>query len=229
MNLGWITYKNFEVSLGNVPVRTIEAIIKDLPEDHVFAVEVGGGTIGDEELAAVGIGPGVGHGDDAFLGEVESVLEFELVVKAAEVSGGARAVLAGLKDKAREVGYAVKGAVGVEGIGPTVGVGGGVGDETCGGFTAPNLEDLEDDTAHGRAIAFDDVEAGVAIAAGGRCFDAGMVAGGGEGDAVAVCIVQLDAVGDGAGGRIDGQHVAGQSGDEVGRLGAGEQRAGDST
>ena len=34
MDLGWITYKNFRVSLGNVPVRTIEAIIKDLPEDH---------------------------------------------------------------------------------------------------------------------------------------------------------------------------------------------------
>ena len=34
MKLGWITYKNFQIDLNNVPVRTIEAIIKDLPEDH---------------------------------------------------------------------------------------------------------------------------------------------------------------------------------------------------
>jgi len=34
MNLGWITYKNFEVNLGNVSVRSIENIIKALPEDH---------------------------------------------------------------------------------------------------------------------------------------------------------------------------------------------------
>jgi len=34
MKLGWITYKNFKVDLNDVPVRTIEAIIKDLPEGH---------------------------------------------------------------------------------------------------------------------------------------------------------------------------------------------------
>ena len=34
MKLGWITYKNFKIDLNDVPVRTIEAIIKDLPEGH---------------------------------------------------------------------------------------------------------------------------------------------------------------------------------------------------
>ena len=37
----------------------------DAPEDAVFAIEVGRGAKGDEELGAVGIGAGIGHGEDA--------------------------------------------------------------------------------------------------------------------------------------------------------------------
>ena len=39
--------------------------IGDLAEDRVFAVEVGGGTMGYEELRAVGSGAGVGHREHA--------------------------------------------------------------------------------------------------------------------------------------------------------------------
>ena len=34
MKLGWITYKNFKIDINDVPVKTVEAIIKNLPEDH---------------------------------------------------------------------------------------------------------------------------------------------------------------------------------------------------
>jgi hypothetical protein len=33
MKLGWITYKNYKIDLNDIPVRTVEAIIKDLPEN----------------------------------------------------------------------------------------------------------------------------------------------------------------------------------------------------
>lgn len=39
--------------------------IGDLAEDRVFAVEVGGGAVGDEELRTVGAGAGVGHREHA--------------------------------------------------------------------------------------------------------------------------------------------------------------------
>ena len=52
----------------------------DFTEDGVFAVEVWCGEVGDEELAAVGAGAGVGHGEDAglvvFEGGDECVAKF---------------------------------------------------------------------------------------------------------------------------------------------------------
>jgi hypothetical protein len=50
--------------------------LDDLAEDDVLAVEPGGGDGADEELGAVGVGPGVGHGEDAGAG----VLADELLV-----------------------------------------------------------------------------------------------------------------------------------------------------
>ena len=38
---------------------------RTLPEDDVAAVEPGGGHRGDEELGAVGVAAGVGHGEEA--------------------------------------------------------------------------------------------------------------------------------------------------------------------
>ena len=35
--------------------------VAHLPKDDVFAIEPRGGHGGDEELAAVGVGPGIGH------------------------------------------------------------------------------------------------------------------------------------------------------------------------
>jgi len=48
----------------------------DLAEDNVAAVEPGGNDGGDEELGAVGVGAGVGHGEEEGLvvGELEALV-----------------------------------------------------------------------------------------------------------------------------------------------------------
>src|SRR5829696_1682622 len=53
--------------------------VDDLAEDGVLAVEPGRRHLGDEELGAVGVGPGVGHGQVA--GTVEAVGPADLVLE----------------------------------------------------------------------------------------------------------------------------------------------------
>jgi hypothetical protein len=48
----------------------------DFAEDGVFIVEPGRGGDGDEKLAAVGMGTGVGHGEEALFPVVEGGMEF---------------------------------------------------------------------------------------------------------------------------------------------------------
>src|SRR4029434_9760077 len=50
----------------------------DLAEDAVFAVQPWGRFLDDEELATVGVGSGVGHGQDARFGVLEIGIEFVL-------------------------------------------------------------------------------------------------------------------------------------------------------
>jgi len=51
-----------------------------MTEDAMLAVEMRGGTEAEEELAAVGVGASVGHGEDTTLGvTVDEVLILELV------------------------------------------------------------------------------------------------------------------------------------------------------
>ncbi len=59
-----------------------------LAEDGVLAVELGDGRFGDEELGAVGVGAGVGHGEAAGLVEGEDGVDLVLE----EVAGVAGAV-----------------------------------------------------------------------------------------------------------------------------------------
>lgn len=59
--------------------------IDDLAKDGVLAIEVRRGGQGDEELAAVGAGPAVGHGQDALAGV--SARGVELVLELAAVDG----------------------------------------------------------------------------------------------------------------------------------------------
>jgi len=77
----------------------LEVARHDLAEDDMAAVEPGGDDGGDEELGAVGVGPGVGHGEEEGLvvGELE-VLVCELLavdgfptralLRSAELVGG---------------------------------------------------------------------------------------------------------------------------------------------
>lgn len=67
-------------------VEHLEAM-DDLGEDGVVAVEVGLLGVGDEELAAVGVGPAVGHGHDPPGGVLERLAE--LVGELAAPDGGA--------------------------------------------------------------------------------------------------------------------------------------------
>src|SRR5215211_2719869 len=62
--------------------------LDDLAEDRVLAVQPGRGGLGDEELGAVGVGPGVGHGQVP--GPVEAVGAVDLVLEL--VAGAAAAV-----------------------------------------------------------------------------------------------------------------------------------------
>ena len=58
---------------------------EDLAKDDVAAVEPGGGDGGDEELGPVGVGPGVGHREQARLGVVDlKVLVVKLAVAAVD-------------------------------------------------------------------------------------------------------------------------------------------------
>src|SRR5690606_36494497 len=64
----------------------------DLAEDGVAAVQPGGGDMGDEELAAIGAGAGIGHGQLArgIVAQVRADLVLEAVARAAG-AGAARA------------------------------------------------------------------------------------------------------------------------------------------
>jgi len=66
-----------------------------LAKDGVFSVEVGSGKVGDEELGAVGVGSGVGHGEDAGLvvPTVGLALALEFVAGAAGAGAGRAAAL----------------------------------------------------------------------------------------------------------------------------------------
>merc|ERR1712156_1027387 len=73
--------------------------LDDLSEDDVFAVEPRGLGGAQEELAAVGVGAGVGHGEDAGAGVLQGevlVLELHAVDRLAPgaVSGGEVSALA---------------------------------------------------------------------------------------------------------------------------------------
>lgn len=78
----------------------------DAPKDGMFAVEPRRGREGDEELAAVRVGPGVGHGQDAGAGVLElrrlgggggggGWYQGDLVLEFLAVDGGAAAAGAG--------------------------------------------------------------------------------------------------------------------------------------
>lgn len=45
-------------------------------EDSVLAIEVGSRKVGDEKLAAVGVGSGIGHGENSRLGVLERTINF---------------------------------------------------------------------------------------------------------------------------------------------------------
>ena len=64
-------------------------------EDGVFSVEVRGGAMGDEELGSVGVGSGVGHGEDAGLvvTTVGLALALELVAGASGAGASGAAAL----------------------------------------------------------------------------------------------------------------------------------------
>ena len=95
----------------------------DGAEDAVFAVEPRRGDVGDEKLAAIGAGAGVGHGEDAGLGVTEGFVELVCEL----VAGPAGAVAARIAALDHEVGDdAVKGqAVVVAAFGEIEEVGGG--------------------------------------------------------------------------------------------------------
>src|SRR3972149_2241549 len=73
----------------------------DAAEDAVLAVEVGLGRQGDEELAAVRAGPGVGHGEDA---GVVTPAGAELVREAVAGAAGAIAARVAALDHERRAG-----------------------------------------------------------------------------------------------------------------------------
>src|SRR5215213_2479932 len=70
--LGLLDHHPLEAQLLDRPVARVAVdggdgvdhvhALDDLAEDGVLAVQPGGGDLGDEELGAVGVGPGVGHG-----------------------------------------------------------------------------------------------------------------------------------------------------------------------
>ena len=69
---------------GLKSAEDVVGIVRDLAEDDVLAVEMGGGSEAEEELGAVGVWAGVGHGEDTSasvsVGEV-------LIVELAAVDG----------------------------------------------------------------------------------------------------------------------------------------------
>ena len=61
----------------DLPHELLAVLVSDLAEDDVLAVQPAGDDGGDEELGAVGVGPGVGHAEEEGLG----VLELEVFVR----------------------------------------------------------------------------------------------------------------------------------------------------
>lgn len=115
--------------------------LDDPPEDRVLPVQMVGFSKGEEELAAVGVGPLVRHGQDAAGVVSQSGLDlvFEgLAVDAGRVFGCAGGGRAGL---GHEGGYEA-----VEGRG-IVGTGGAQGEEVVGGLRAGGAEELDLDGA----------------------------------------------------------------------------------
>lgn len=66
----------------------------DFTEDGVFAVEVGSGEVGDEELGAVGVRSGVGHGEDAGFVVLAVGFAFALELVAGVTGAGAEGAAA---------------------------------------------------------------------------------------------------------------------------------------
>ncbi len=62
----------------------------DFTEDRVLAIQMWGGEVSDEELAAIGAGSGIGHRENAGLGVFQRAVEFirEFVARAAGASAG---------------------------------------------------------------------------------------------------------------------------------------------
>ena len=63
-------------------------------EDGVLAIKVRGGAVGDEELAAIGAGTGIGHGEDAGLVVAQVAFAFVLKVVSRAAATSSRGIAA---------------------------------------------------------------------------------------------------------------------------------------
>src|SRR5580658_534948 len=94
--------------------------IDHFAKNAVFVIEPGRGGHGDEELAAIGVGTRVRHGEIAVLGVLQSVMKFvgEFVARAAAACAlGIAALNHEVGDHAMEDGAIVEGLAGLRAIG----------------------------------------------------------------------------------------------------------------
>ena len=125
-----------------------------MAEKRVVLIKCVVGLLGDEELAAVGVGAGVGHGQAAGLVEVQIWIEFILKLIAGVSQAGSRRVAAlnhELRDDAMEGGAVVERLVVLHflgrGVGPVLSAL-GQGDKVGHRFWGLLLEELTGDAAH---------------------------------------------------------------------------------